>query len=274
MDCRFFEMIDARWAAGARVCVGLDPDLRKIPDAIRNSKRSSSPQFEFNAKIIDATKDLALCYKPNRAFYRGPEGLQALRNTIAHIRNVAMDVPIILDAKYGDIGNTNDGYVEEAFEWLRCDAVTVHNYMGMEAMKPFLDRGDKCIMVLCRTSNQGADEFQNIIVEGAEAFVPMYEHVAYRVSKYWDYNGNCALVVGATAINELFDVRRIVGDMPLLIPGIGTQGGDVRQAVHVGVNSKKSGIILSSSSGIIFADDPKAATKKLADEINVALTKR
>ncbi len=274
----FFGMIEDRWAAGARVCVGLDSELSKIPESIRNSKRSSSPQLEFNVKIIDATKNQALCFKPNLAFYTGTEGLQALRNTVAHIRSAAPDVPIILDAKYGDIGNTNQGYVKTAFNWLSCDAVTVHNYMGMEAMKPFLEQGDKGIIMLCKTSNPGSGEFQNAMVdvsryEMGRKLAPMYELVAHQVATKWNGNGNCGLVVGATYPEQLAEVRRIVGDMPILLPGLGSQGGDVEAAVRAGVNSKGCGLIPNSSSGIIFADDPKAATQKLTDEINAALEK-
>lgn len=265
----FFQKLDARWAAGARVCVGLDSQLDKIPPTLKLGK-SSSVQLAFNIAIIDATKDLSLCYKPNLAFYEGPGGLQALLNTVAHIRNVALDVPIILDAKYGDIGNTNSGYARTAFDLLRCDAVTVHNYMGYEAMKPFLDRGDKGIIVLCKTSNPGSGEFQNLFIDGK---IPLSHYVAERVATKWNYNGNCAVVVGATYPDHLKEIRCIVEDMWILLPGLGTQGGDVEASVLAGINSKRSGLIPNSSSGIIFADDPKAATQKLADEINAALEK-
>ncbi len=279
MACKFFEMIEKRWAASARVCVGLDPDIKKIPKKILGSKSTSSPLFMTNQQVVDMTKDLALCYKPNRAFYKGPEGLMALRNTVAHIRNVAEGVPIILDAKYGDIGNTNVGYSEEAFDWLKCDAVTVHNYMGLEAMKPFLEQKDKGIFVLCRTSNPGAGEFQDLPIlykrfEGASmTTMPLYEMVAEHVKQLWNYNGNCALVVGATFSDQLLNVRSVVGeDMWLLLPGFGSQGGDVFSAIRAGA-SKKGRVLGNSSSGIMFSSDPKAALQKLTDEINAALPK-
>lgn len=277
MACKFFEMLEKRWAAGARVCIGLDPDLKKIPQKILESKSTSSPLLMMNQTVVDATKDLALCYKPNRGFYKGPEGLQALRNTVAHIRNVAEGVPIILDAKYGDIGNTNVGYLEETFDWLKCDAVTVHNYMGMEAMKPFLEQKDKGIFVLCRTSNPGADEFQDLPIfykrfPGASmTTMPMYEMVAEHVKQLWNYNGNCGLVVGATFPDQLRNVRSVVGaDMWLLLPGFGSQGGDVLSAIHAGA-TKKGRVVGNSSSGIMFSSNPKAALQQLTNEINAAL---
>lgn len=268
MNRKFFEMLKNRWDAGARVCVGLDPDVKKIPPKILESKATTSPLLKMNELVIDATKDSALCYKPNRAFYKGPEGLSALRNTIAHIRSVASDVPLIYDAKFGDIGNTNNGYVEEAFDWLKADAVTIHCYMGMEAMRPFLDRADKGVLVLCKTSNPGSGEFQNLLVDGK---MPLSHHVAAQVASRWNYNGNCGLVVGATYPDHLAEVRAIVKDMPILIPGIGTQGGDVHKTVQAGRNSQKSGMIINSSSGIMFSHDPKDALKKLTEEIDAAL---
>ena len=207
--------------------------------------------LSFNRKIIDATKDVVCAYKPNTAFYEkyGIPGLSALYETIAYIHEVAPDVPVILDAKRADIGNTNADYAEAAFEYLRADAITVHPYLGAEALAPFLDRANKGIIVLCRTSNPGAGEFQDLPVNGE----PLYRFVAHRVSSEWNKNGNCALVVGATYPDELREVRGLVGDMPILIPGIGTQGGDLEKTVSAGKDSRGKGMIVNSSRGIIFA---------------------
>jgi orotidine-5'-phosphate decarboxylase len=273
-------MLEKRWNAGARVCVGLDSDKEKIPKHLTNMGRVS----RFNIDIVELTRHTALAYKPNIAFYSGDEGgylLRELQRTVEAIRALAPEVPIILDAKRADIGNTNRGYVEEAFKEFDADAVTVNPYFGMEAMKPFLDCADKGIIILCKTSNPGAGEFQDLPVSMGDGHItrPLYQVVASQVAQKWNYNQNCALVVGATYPEELAQVRRIVGDdMWLLVPGFGKQGGDVEKAVRAGINSRGRGIISNSSSGIIFAstgkdyaDVARDETKKLTAEINRAI---
>lgn len=271
----FRQMLEARWAEGKFVCVGLDSDYGQIPEAVRQVVRRGSVLetiFEFNRAIIAATLDLVCAYKPNIAFYEGQgvEGLSALIETTVYIREFAPGVPIILDAKRADIGSTNVGYVK-AFETYGVDAITVHPYLGAEALKPFLDRRDKGIIVLVRTSNPGAGEFQDLRVNGE----PLYRVVARQVATKWNENGNCAVVVGATYPKELAEVRQIVGDMPILIPGIGAQGGDVEATVTAGKDSRKQGMIINSARGIIFAskgqDFAQAArreTEKLHAMIN------
>ena len=215
----------------------------------------------FNRAIVDATKDIAGSYKLNSSFYEahGAEGLAALHRTITDIRNIAPDVPVILDAKRGDIGNTNNGYVQMAFDYLNVDAITVPPYLGGESLQPFLARPEKGIIVLCRTSNLGAGEFQDLEVsaywENTAHPMKLYEYIALRVSNDWNENGNCGLVVGATYPEELASVRRIVGDMPILIPGIGAQGGDLEKTVQAGKNTRGQGMIINSSRGIIFASN-------------------
>jgi len=298
------DMLRAKWAVGKFVCVGLDSELGKIPDIIKNA--SKTPVATFNRAIVMATCDLVAAYKPNIAFYasRGEEGLRDLVKTVRMINDVAPDVPVVLDIKRADIGNTNRGYVEEAFEIIGADAATVNPYFGSEALLPFLERRDKGIIILCRTSNKGAAEFQNrmVVVEEGEvqyqgvkrqvldptptptgepavSAVPFYQLVAHNVARKWNRHGNCALVVGATAPSELVNVRAIVGDgFPILIPGIGKQGGDLEAAVKAGMDSKGEGMIINSSSGIIFAsngdDFVKAArgeTAKLHNEITQIL---
>lgn len=253
----FYQKLDAVITKNnSLVCVGLD-----------NSK---PPQFDFNRTIIDATHDLVCAYKPNSAFYeaQGTEGLAELKKTCDYIREKYPEIVLILDAKRGDIGSSNEGYVKYAFDWLGADAVTLHPYVGKEALKPFLDRKEKGSIILCRTSNPGAGEFQDSAVDSGNQSVKLYQVIAEHVAKEWNYNGNCGLVVGATYPNELQIVRRIVGDMPILVPGIGAQGGDIEATLKAGLTSKKSGLLISSSRGIIFAKDPRLEAQKLRDEIN------
>ena len=268
----FMEMIKTKWGEEKFVCVGLDSDYKKIPECIK-TKSIRNSIFLFNKEIVYQTKDLVCAYKSNRAFYApyGDKGTLALRDTIAYIKEVAPDVPIILDAKEGDIGNTNDGYVGENFDYFGADAVTISPYLGHLANKPFLNQTDKGIIVLCRTSNPGVDEFQDLIVDG----IPLYQRVAYNVSHEWNKNSNCLVVVGATYPEELAKVRKIIGDMPILIPGIGAQGGDVEKTVLNGQDQNGAGMIINSSRNIIFAskdrnfgEAARLETKILHNKIN------
>ena len=252
------------------VCVGLDSNFDKIPVLVKKRK---NPQFEFNKSIIDATRDLVCAYKLNTAFYEalGLKGILQLEFTLTYLRKKYPEIPIILDAKRGDVGNTNEGYVKFIFDYLRADAVTLHPYLGKEALSPFLERKDKGCIILCRTSNRGAGEFQDLKVNGEH----LYKIVAKKVVEEWNMNNNCLMVVGATYPKELQEVRKIAGDMTFLVPGIGAQGGDVEKTVKAGLNSKKAGMIINSSRGIIFASSGKnfdkrarKETKKLRDEIN------
>lgn len=243
------------------LCVGLDSDIGKIPKHVLAGEH---PQTAFNKAIIDATHDLVCAFKPNTAYYesRGNPGFEALKLTCDYIKETYPDIPIILDAKRADIGSTNEGYAKFAFDWLGADAITLHPYLGKEALKPFLDRKDKGCIILCRTSNPGAGELQDLEVEGK----PLYQIVAENVAQKWNTNNNCALVVGATYPTELAIVRRIVGDMPILIPGIGAQGGDVEKTVKAGVDSQGKNAIINSSRAIIFASGGEDFTKKAREE--------
>jgi len=273
MPRNFTELLRAKWDEGKFVCVGLDAVYKKIPEHLKANRSFEDAIFEFNKVIVTATQTLVCAYKPNTAFYEayGDEGLRVLKRTCDFIREVAPTVPVILDAKRGDIGDTNLGYVSYGYEWLaHADAMTVHPYLGEEALRPFLDMKDKGVIVLCKTSNKGSDEFQDLKVDG----IPLYQIVAKNVSTMWNKNGNCLLVAGATYPEELGEIRKIVGDLPLLIPGIGKQGGDVEKVVMYGHDSKKQGMVINSSSGIIFAssgtDFEKVArieTQKLHDLI-------
>lgn len=235
----FLNQLTAKWNENKFLCVGLDKG-----------------DFEFNKNIIDQTFDLVCAYKPNAAFYKEAE----LQKTVDYIKANHPDIPIILDAKRGDIGNTNEAYAKTIFDDLGVDAATVHPYLGKESLEPFLKRTDKGILVLVRTSNPGAGEFQDLEVGGK----PLYQIVAAHV-KNW--GSNLGVVAGATYPEELKKVREIVGDMPILIPGIGAQDGDLEATVKNGLNTQKQGIIISSSRGIIFAPNPREATLKLHEEI-------
>ncbi len=239
------------------LCVGLDPVNPPV----------GGPFFEFNKKIIDQTYTFVCAYKPNSAFYegKGVKDIAELKKTVDYVKKSYPDIPIILDAKRADIGNTNNGYVEYIYDYLGVDAVTLHPYLGKEALMPFLERKDKGAIILCRTSNLGAGEFQDL-----KTPKPLYEVVAQKVSQTWNENQNCLLVIGATYPNELKRVRKIVGDeIWFLVPGIGAQGADIKKTVLAGQNSYGAGMIINSSRGIIFAKNPGAEAQKLRDLINL-----
>ncbi len=248
------------------VCVGLDSDESRLP--------AGQNQLSFNKAIVDATHDLVCAYKPNTAFYEalGVDGIETLKATCDYINQTYPDVPIILDAKRADIGNTNSGYVRFAYDYLGADAITLHPYLGSEALTPFLELPDKGAIIMCRNSNPGAGEFQDLTVDG----MPVYEKVAQQVKDSWNAQGNCLLVVGATYPAEAAAIRKIAGDdMWFLVPGVGAQGGDVEATVSAAANSRGDGFIVSSSRDIIFAssadDFAEAARResmKLRDSIN------
>lgn len=252
------------------LCVGLDSDSRKLPPHLSGT---ADAQFTFNKAIIDATHDLVCAYKPNSAFYEGTgtDGIRQLKLTCDYLREQHPDIPIILDAKRADIGSTNEGYVQYIFDYLGVDAVTLQPYLGSEALRPFLDRADKACIILCRTSNPGAGELQDLPVSGQ----PLYQYVARQVVEQWNAHGNCMLVVGATYPAEMAAVRELAGDMTFLVPGIGAQGGDVEKTVRAGINSRKAGMIINSARAIIFASSgtdyaaaARAEAQRARNEIN------
>lgn len=293
-DRHFGELIRARWAEGKFVCVGLDIEYEKIRAVVTRFDDVGDAMMEFGRRIVNATRNLACAYKLNAAFYlrHGGEGLQALAETTKFIKETAPGIPVIADGKWGDIGNTNDGYATLAFDYLGADAVTVNPYLGQEALRPFLDRTDKGIFMLCRTSNPGAIEFQGLKVRapdeemryvldsGAETWsmgigeisTSLSNHVAYRVSKHWNKNGNCGLVVGATYLHELRSIRLIVGDLPILVPDIGTQSGDLKATVK----AARCNFIISSSRSIIYASnghDFVVAARRAIEKLHEQITK-
>lgn len=253
------------------LCVGLDPDMEKLPASV---KTSAAPYFEFNKAIIDATADLVCAYKPNSAFYEGLglDGIQQLKQTCDYIAQTYPEIPIILDYKRADIGNTNKYYADFAFGYLHVDAVTIQPYLGRNAVQVFLDYKNKGIIVLAKTSNEGSGEFQDLEVNGRK----LYLEVAEKVTKEWNANGNCLLVVGATYPAELADMRQLVGDdMTFLVPGIGAQGGDVEATVKAGLNTAGKGIVINSARDIIYASNgedfgeaARVRVQSTRDEIN------
>ncbi len=245
------------------LCVGLDSDFEKIPERF---KELGFPQFEFNKWIIEQTNEFAAAFKQNIAFYeaRGDKGILELKKTQDYLKENYPDIFLVCDSKRGDVGNTNRGYIDLILDWLGFDAMTVSPYLGGESLKPFLDREDKGIIVLCRTSNPGAGELQDLVFEGKA----LWQIVAEKVKNEWNKNNNCMLVVGATYPEEMRKIREVAGDMTFLVPGIGIQGGDVEAVVKAGKNSEGKGLIIHSARGIIFSQNPREETLKLRDEIN------
>jgi orotidine-5'-phosphate decarboxylase len=252
------------------VCVGLDPEIGRFPAHLRDRPDAI---LAFNRAIIDATADLVCAYKPQIAHYAAEAAEEQLLDTIRYIRERAPGVPVILDSKRGDIGSTAEKYAREAFERYGADAVTVNPYLGRDSAEPFLSYADKGVVILCRTSNAGAREFQDLEMGGKK----LYQIVAEKVANEWNTNGNCLLVVGATYPQELADVRALTGDMTFLVPGVGAQGGDVEAAVRHGRTADARGLVINSSRGIIYASTgedfaaaARAATLQLRQAINTA----
>ncbi|OIP95134.1 orotidine 5'-phosphate decarboxylase [Candidatus Wirthbacteria bacterium CG2_30_54_11] len=229
------------------VCIGLDSEMSKLPEHLEGS---ADPQFEFNKAIIDATADLVCAYKPNMAFYEaeGLKGIEALKKTMDYIPK---HIPIILDAKRGDIDNTSRLYAQACFDYFGADAVTIHGYMGTDTVKPFLEYEDKAIFVLVKTSNKSAGEIEDIEgKDGKKVYLRMAEQIAV-----WNtqFSGRAGAVVGATYPADLLPIRQILPNAPLLIPGLGKQGGDAENTVINGMDARKAGILVNNSRSIIFA---------------------
>ena len=282
----FYKRLDSAWTrSGSMLCVGLDPDVARFPQTLRGDVNNIE---KFCKEIVDATGDLVCAFKPQIAYFAAVGAEKQLENICEYIRARFPDVVLILDAKRGDIGDTAALYAREAFERYGADAVTVNPYLGTDSLEPFLSTPGKGTIVLCRTSNAGSSEFQSLQVSG-EA---LYLRVARTAAETWSKIGECALVVGATYPAELAQVRSIVGTMPILVPGIGAQGGDVDAVVRAGATGPDSstasqstntsatsrrGLVINSSRAILYASDGAdfaAAARKVAlttrDAINAA----
>lgn len=252
----FGDRLTAGWAASRFLCVGLDPDPEQVAATVGLGDPAKAVAA-FTTAVVEATVDLALAYKPNSAFYEqfGPAGMDALLATIAHIHQVAPSAVVILDAKRGDIEHTNHAYARAMFDVYGADAVTVHPYLGGDALAPFIDRIDRGVIVLCRTSNPGGGEVQDLTVDGQ----PLYRHIASTVETTWNRNGNCGLLVGATYPREIALVRESAPTLPLLIAGVGRQQGALADAIRAGAVNR-TGVIVSSSRSITdAATGPKFA---------------
>lgn len=326
----FRSRLEAAWARrGSLVCVGLDPEIERFPRALAGVP---APIYEFNKAIIDATADAVCAFKPQFAHYAAYAAEDQLERTIDYIHRQHPGILVILDAKRGDVGHTAQRYAAEAFERYGADAVTVNPYLGLDSLEPFLEYGDRGTFVLCRTSNPGARDLQDLQVGdaggdaagaapgaalgpalGVASIAPatptwagwrpnesrpapgaasiaraadparpsaapgrrLYQAVAELAATRWNKRGNCGLVVGATYPAELGEVRSIVGDLPLLVPGIGAQGGDVEQAVRQGCDSAGTGLLISSSRAVLyaaagddFADAARTAAQSLKETID------
>lgn len=254
-------------ASGSLLCVGLDPDLDKMPQELR---REPLPLLAFNRRIVDATRDLAAAYKPQIAFYSALGAEAQLLDSIRYIRQQAPHAIVILDAKRNDIGNTAEAYAREAFERYEADAVTISPYMGEDSVRPFLARPDRGAVLLCRTSNPGAKDFQDLVVDG----LPLYRHVARRAEHDWNQHRNLMLVVGATYPEEMAALRQAHPNVPFLVPGIGAQGGDLTATLKAGLDDLGAGLLINSSRGIIYAGDGQSASiRAAAEELRAAINR-
>ena len=258
----FIDSLNAAWKKNnSLLCVGLDPDPGKFPAHLKGRPDAI---FEFCKAIVDATADLVCSFKPQIAYFASNRAEDQLQALIAHIHTAHPHIPVILDAKRGDIGSTAEQYAVEAFERYGADALTVNPYMGKDSIEPYLAYPDKGVILLCRTSNPGGSDLQFLDVGGKK----LYEHVADIIARDWNTTGQCALVVGATFPGEIARVREIVGDMPLLVPGIGAQGGDVEATLKAGKTQAGTGLIINNSRAILYAgkgEDFAQASRQAAE---------
>lgn len=265
----FIDKLSAAWVTNnSLLCVGLDPDLARFPAHLQQPGAIAT----FCKAIIDATADLACAFKPQIAYFAalGAEG--QLEEICRYLRDRYPHIPLVLDAKRGDIGSTARQYAREAYDRYGVDAVTVSPYMGFDSIEPYLEWAGRGVIVLCRTSNEGGADLQLLNVDGK----PLYQHVARMVAEKWNRNGQCALVVGATFPQELAQVRAIVGDMPLLVPGVGAQGAEVEATVRAGRTANGAGMMINSSRAILYArpnqgEDFAAAARRVALETRDAI---
>ncbi|MES2129122.1 MAG: orotidine-5'-phosphate decarboxylase [Pseudomonadota bacterium] len=267
---KFIDKLSAAWdSEHSLLCVGLDPDMARLPAQLQGQ---SDGIATFCKAIIDATADLACAFKPQIAYFAALGAEQQLEAVCHYVRERYPHIPLILDAKRGDIGATAHQYAREAYDRYGADAVTINPYMGFDSVEPYMEWTDRGAIILCRTSNAGGSDLQFLDVGGK----PLYQHVADLVANKWNVNGQCALVVGATFPQELAQVRALVGDMPLLVPGIGAQGGDIKATVGAGKTGNGSGLMINSSRAILYAtpqgsEDFAAAARRVALETRDAI---
>lgn len=271
---KFSQKLKNAWLSNnSLVCVGLDPSLEKMPASLTKNHRGI---LDFNKAIIDATGDLVCAYKPQIAYYAAIGAETILEQTIDYIHQKFPTIPIVLDAKRGDIGSTAAMYAKEAFDRYQADAVTVNPYMGFDTIEPYLEYSDKGTIVLCHTSNPGAVEIQEKTIHSDGTL--LYQYIAQTAANLYEKGAEISLVVGATVPEELKAVRSIVGNMPLLVPGLGAQGGDLVATISNGVDSEKTGMMVNNSRAIIYAgsgDDFAVASRQetiaMRDSINTVI---
>jgi orotidine-5'-phosphate decarboxylase len=260
----------AQLASGGLLCVGLDPNPAKLPRDLGEAG-GRPPLLAFNRRIVDATADLAAAYKPQIAFYSALGAEDELLASIRYIRERAPAALVILDAKRNDIGNTAEAYAREAFDRYGADAVTVNPYMGEDSVRPFLARPDRGAVLLCRTSNPGAKDFQDLLIDG----LPLYRRVAERAAEHWNEHRNLMLVVGATFPREMADLRLAHPDLPFLVPGIGAQGGDLEATLAAGLDASGAGLMINSARNIIYAGGGTAgAIRAAAADLRTAINRQ
>ena len=268
----FMTALQAAWQQrDSLLCVGLDPDPAKLPAHLQGRPDAI---FEFCKAIVDATADLVCCFKPQIAYFAAHRAEDQLEALIAHIHAAHPATPVILDAKRGDIGSTAEQYAVEAFERFKADAITVNPYMGRDSVDPYLAWPDKGVILLCRTSNPGGSDLQFLEVDTPHGRMKLYEHVARTVAEDWNASGNCGLVVGATFPAEIARVRELTGDMPLLVPGIGAQGGDIAATLTAGRTANGTGLMINSSRAVLYAgkgEDFAEAARRVAQETRDAV---
>jgi orotidine-5'-phosphate decarboxylase len=266
---KFAEKLVARWhSADTLLCVGLDPDPTRFPAHLR---ARDDAIYAFCAAIADATAPFACAFKPQIAYFASARAEDQLESLIAHLHAHHPDIPVVLDAKRGDIGATAEQYAREVFERYAADAVTLSPYMGFDSIEPFIAHAERGVFLLCRTSNAGGDDVQMLEVNGER----LYERIARLAATDWNRSGQLGLVVGATYPAQLARVRQIAGALPMLVPGIGTQGGDVQASVHAGQTADGTGMLINSSRAILyagsgedFAQAAADAARRTRDEIN------
>lgn len=247
----FIEKLSVAWEkSNSLLCVGLDPDMNRFPECLRGKPDSI---YTFCRGIVDATADLVCAFKPQIAYFHAARAEEQLEAICAYIREQYPDIPLILDAKRGDIGATAQQYAREAFERYNADAVTLSPYMGFDSIEPYLEYRERGAIILARTSNPGGSDLQFLKVSESGKNIPLYQHVAHLVAEKWNVHGQCAMVVGATFPHEIAEVRAIIGNMPLLIPGIGAQGGNVEATVSAGKTADGTGMMINSSRAILYA---------------------